>query len=102
MPARALLGALALVLALRPAEGRPSSAMTQRVAGVPTDGTHEATTPLKAMLHIDWRRVPDIPVGTQDSMAGVLGGEFIIALGNRGTPGTREHAGQGGMCKPPR
>ena len=69
-------------------------------ANSPIDDDHTTSAPLKAMLHIDWRRVPDIPVGTQDSMAGVLDGEFIIALGNRGTPGTREHAGQGGMCKP--
>ena len=66
------------------------------------DDVTTSNAPLKAMLHIDWRRVPDIPVGTQDSMAGVLDGEFIIALGNRGTPGTVEHAGQGGMCKPAR
>ena len=68
-------------------------------ANSPIDDDHTTSAPLKAMLHIDWRRVPDIPVGTQDSAAGVLDGEFIIALGNRGTPGTVEHAGQGGMCK---
>jgi hypothetical protein len=49
------------------------------------------------MLHIDWRRLPDRPIGTQDSAAGILDGDFVVVLGNRGKVGTPAHAGQGGM-----
>ena len=52
------------------------------------------------MLHIDWRRGPDRPVGTQDSVAGVLGDDFVVALGNRGVVGGPAHVTQGGMWAP--
>ena len=48
-------------------------------------------------LHIDWKRLPDRPVGTQDSAAGILDGDFVIVGGNRGRQGTPAHAGQAGM-----
>ena len=41
--------------------------------------------------------LPDRPVGTQDSVAGVLGNSFVVVAGNRGTVGTKSGAGQGGM-----
>ena len=49
------------------------------------------------MLHIDWRRLPDRPLGTQDSAAGIIDDDFVIIAGNRGRQGTPAHAGQAGM-----
>jgi hypothetical protein len=50
-----------------------------------------------AQLHIDWRRLPDRPVGTQDSLSGVIAGQFVVAMGNRGVAGKPAHAQEGGM-----
>lgn len=49
------------------------------------------------MVHIDWRRLPDRPLGTQDSAAGIIDDDFVIIAGNRGRQGTPAHAGQAGM-----
>ena len=50
-----------------------------------------------ALIHIDWERLPDRPVGTQDSVFGVVGGQFVVLAGNRGVPGTAAHKPQGFM-----
>ena len=50
-----------------------------------------------ALLHIDWRRLPDRPLGTQDSAAGIIDDDFVIIAGNRGVVGGPAHVGQGGM-----
>jgi hypothetical protein len=62
-----------------------------------TDDTLAHDDGLTSMLHIDWKRLPDRPLGTQDSAAGVLDGDFVVVLGNRGIEGTPAHVGQGGM-----
>ena len=64
---------------------------------LPPPRTCSADSGTKPMLHIDWRRLPDRPVGTQDSAAGVLGDDFVVVGGNRGRVGTPEHVGQAGM-----
>ena len=54
------------------------------------------------LLHITWSRLPDRPVGTQDSLFGALDGQFVVALGNRGNNGTGPQHGMwnGGYALP--